>query len=259
MNEPIIDIRPGHYVKKSNLPSSESHAEIIRITGQDPLHPGYWKTNRRDVQTGQNIIISEFELSNSYTRMNTFATEGEMNRANESESSKHPVFIGDLSGLQAPSGFEPKGTKIQYQSSAPQSENITHNTSINQPISLESQLIDRCLSNEPIDLSLSFNIRSRYDINKIIQTTNILDMDRMKVADILSEKLMVDLKNSFKQKIIDVISLKESINKSYQQKEQTTPTQTVKLEQPQNKENNIAKFFALMDEKIKNYEINESR
>lgn len=213
-DQPIIDIRPGHYIKKTSLGAGEAHSEMIRVTGPDPQREGYWLISKRDGYNNQ-ISLPDFEIIRSYTRMETFRSQEEMNEAN----SRPPLNIGDLDGIPDDFDSRPKPTTQPQPTPSP-------TTTIPQPqpqpqsnpapqsstFSLESQLIERCRVNDPLTLDLTFHLITNIDIPRVTESAKLLGFEAEPLAQAIIEAIMPALKESLKRKCVDVISNRDKFD-----------------------------------------------
>lgn len=220
-DQPIIDIRPGHYIKKTSLGAGEAHSEMIRVTGPDPQREGYWLISKRDGYNNQ-ISLPDFEIIRSYTRMETFRSQEEMNEAN----SRPPLNIGDLDGIPDDFDSRPKPTTQPQPTPSPTTTTIPQPQPQPQPqsqpqsnpapqsstFSLESQLIERCRVNEPLTLDLTFHLITNIDIPRVTESAKLLGFEAEPLAQAIIEAIMPALKESLKRKCVDVISNRDKFD-----------------------------------------------
>jgi len=224
-----IIIIPGHYQEKSSFNADKPN--IVRILGPNIQREGYWLT-----QDGKSL--SDYEISENYVLLDTRQSENDKGRKLPPKS----IFAGIE---ETPSDMELDFSEVQVQTSnfpPPEQSHQVHiipntyatNQQPQQPKDIPIQpsfditIIDKInidvLNQKNIDkygiekyrkpvITVNLPIELDYDISKLKQTIELLDLDENVIIDYIISKIpMTNIKQALKDKISNHINNLEQPN-----------------------------------------------
>lgn len=218
-NKMDIIIEKGHYQEKSSLNSDKSI--IIRILGPDINKEGYWVT-------ADGNSIPEYIIQENYVLLDTSPTESKQNKI------KNKNIFKDFDKIKKPNDFN---DGINENLSSIETLNTTKNiqpiidkfiqqTTIEQNFNFDTELIEKLNIDKlnklnfekfgenkfnkqkiKFEIELEFN----YDINKIKQTCELLDLDILSITKYLVSKTNKDFERIIEEKISEYLTKQETI------------------------------------------------
>ena len=199
-------ILPGHYRLNH---SSDDAVQIIRVLGEAD-EPGCWKLSDKNADN-TNKIISEYELVNNYTLLQTSITE---------ESPK-PILVNKnlLDGLtdfddeeeieyvheESSKSIEPKNIVLTADQLPKHNPNVIHQVvpqlhpdeifiiNILEKISISKNNEIYDTNDQPEMLKIEVEIPIDYNFNKLRETVNLLNLNKGLVSNLLIEREDVKL------------------------------------------------------------------
>lgn len=204
-------IRLGHYQRTTTIGSD--NPEIIRVLGEKKDRPGYFNT-----QDGK--IMPAYELNEYWTYLDTlsslksevkkpplniFAGLGDIDEAEEEESYGPPTPLISPIPKNFDKMFEgiPKanivGSSCQTLNEVP--------SFVEEPI--EHKVIEKLRINNVITIPVTLNIPINYDIEKLSNTIDILELNKNNVVDYLLSKIDISLIDVvLKKQLLEIINRK---------------------------------------------------
>ena len=202
---------PGHYQSRSS--ESSDKKEIIRILGEDPNRANYWLT-------ADKVSIPEYDILENWVNINTIPSE-----ASKVKTPKKSLFEGlDFVFDEPPQqeiNYEYKPSQISeipvYRPkpiNSNQEESEAHARPHIQPIFDKPQnpfideLLSKLVKNNPINsdtqITISLNLNLGFDLNKLRNSIEILDLDKTEISKYIADKFIT--KDDLAKALIDQLS-----------------------------------------------------
>ena len=213
-------IRIGHY-QNNTQNSSDDKLDIIRILGESEI-PGIWKTNDKFLNKfGETKYktISEYELKNNYTFLETEITETKkylpkklfdgLEDFNESENENNN-FVEKIEEIKKPTIIQEtifsNNETIIKKIELTEDEKFIFGVLEKISISKENIVFATNLPKDNIGIYLEIPID--YNFNKLKETVNLLNLDVYKVINIIlaNNDIKDIIQQKMKEKIFELLS-----------------------------------------------------
>ena len=214
-------VREGHYISKDT--ASSDSKQVIRI--KRALNPQNNRMEWADVSNpdigggfkfySDDRILSDFEYIDTYSD----DTNSYGDSVNSGDVSSYAPFtnIGDLSSLRRPVDVDVDVESEVVSDNKTKSEVVGQDVDqhgvkevvrevvreVVHQVPLEDTILDRCRVNDPMSLTLELRLDIGFDIPKLANLINQLELDTVKIVDVIYKG--IDVGSSIRSAIHGVI------------------------------------------------------